>query len=107
LTRYARYGSVTASPRSSSTPCIQRRFQEGAHARSPPPTPRLPALVLALSLLAALLAAAAPALAGPSPAVAGAAAAPAERPAILFSADGMRPDLVDRYAADGDHAQPA
>ena len=28
-------------------------------------------------------------------------AAPAEQSAILFAADGMRPDLVDRFAAGG------
>jgi 2',3'-cyclic-nucleotide 2'-phosphodiesterase (5'-nucleotidase family)/predicted AlkP superfamily phosphohydrolase/phosphomutase len=60
---------------------------------------RLPA-VLVLAVLAALLATAAPAPASPS-AVAGAVAKPAERSAILFAADGMRPDLVDRFAASG------
>ena len=33
--------------------------------------------------------------------MAGAAAAPHEQPAILFASDGMRPDLVDRFAASG------
>ena len=61
---------------------------------------RLPA-VLVLAVLAALLATAAPAPASPS-AVAGAVAPPAERSAILFASDGMRPDLVDRFAASGD-----
>jgi len=51
-------------------------------------------------VLAALLATAAPAPASPS-AMAGAVAPPAERSAILFAADGMRPDLVDRFAASG------
>ena len=60
---------------------------------------RLPA-VLVLAVLAALLATAAPAPASPS-AVAGAVAKPAERSAILFASDGMRPDLVDRFAASG------
>ena len=59
---------------------------------------RLPALALVVAVLAALLATAAPAPASPLPA----AAAPAEQPAILFAADGMRPDLVDRFAAAGD-----
>ena len=57
---------------------------------------RLPA-VLVVAVLAALLATAAPAPASPSPA----AAAPAEQPAILFASDGMRPDLVDRFADRG------
>ena len=57
---------------------------------------RLPA-VLVLAVLAALLATAAPA---PASTLAAAAAA-AERSAILFAADGMRPDLVDRFAAAG------
>ena len=58
---------------------------------------RLPSLVLVVAVLAALLATAAPAPATPLPA----AAAPAEQSAILFAADGMRPDLVDRFAASG------
>ena len=58
---------------------------------------RLSALLLVLSVLGALLANAAPAPAS----VAAAAAPPAEQPAILFAADGMRPDLVDRFAASG------
>ncbi|HJU01717.1 MAG TPA: 5'-nucleotidase C-terminal domain-containing protein [Actinomycetes bacterium] len=49
-------------------------------------------------MLGALLATAAPAPAS----VAAAAAPPREQPAILFAADGMRPDLVDRFAARGD-----
>ena len=57
---------------------------------------RLPALALVVAVLAALLATAAPAPASPSPA-----AAPAEQSAILFAADGMRPDLVDRFADSG------
>jgi hypothetical protein len=58
---------------------------------------RLSALALVVAVLAALLATAAPAPASSSPA----AAAPAEQSAILFAADGMRPDLVDRFAAGG------
>ena len=58
---------------------------------------RLPSLVLVVAVLAALLATAAPAPATPLPA----AAAPTEQSAILFAADGMRPDLVDRFAASG------
>ena len=58
---------------------------------------RVSALFLVLSVLGALLANAAPAPAS----VAAAAAPPAEQPAILFAADGMRPDLVDRFAASG------
>ena len=58
---------------------------------------RLPSLVLVVAVLAALLATAAPTPATPLPA----AAAPAEQSAILFAADGMRPDLVDRFAASG------
>ncbi|HET9289685.1 MAG TPA: alkaline phosphatase family protein, partial [Actinomycetes bacterium] len=57
----------------------------------------LSALALVIAVLAALLATAAPAPA----ANAAAAAAPAEQAAILFAADGMRPDLVDRFAAAG------
>jgi hypothetical protein len=53
--------------------------------------------VLVLAVLAALVATAAPAPASPSPA----AAAPHEQPAILFASDGMRPDLVDRFASSG------
>jgi predicted AlkP superfamily pyrophosphatase or phosphodiesterase len=37
-----------------------------------------------------------------APASVAAAPPPAEQPAILFAADGMRPDLVDRFAASGD-----
>src|SRR5215218_8896684 len=81
----------------SSTACIQRRFQEGVHGRSPPLLPSCLRPLLVLSVLGALLANAAPAPAS----VAAAAAPPAEQPAILFSADGMRPDLVDRFAAAG------
>ncbi|MDP9208867.1 MAG: alkaline phosphatase family protein, partial [Actinomycetota bacterium] len=62
---------------------------------------RLSTLALVVAVLAALLATAAPAPASPTSAVAGAAAAPEERSAILFAADGMRPDLVDRFAASG------
>jgi 2',3'-cyclic-nucleotide 2'-phosphodiesterase (5'-nucleotidase family)/predicted AlkP superfamily phosphohydrolase/phosphomutase len=58
---------------------------------------RVSTLLLVLSVLGALLANAAPAPAS----VAAAAAPPAEQPAILFAADGMRPDLVDRFAASG------
>jgi predicted AlkP superfamily pyrophosphatase or phosphodiesterase len=61
----------------------------------------LPTLALVVAVLAALLATAAPAPASPSSAVAAVAAQPAEQPAILFAADGMRPDLVDRFAASG------
>ena len=57
------------------------------------------ALLLVLSVLGALLATAASA---PASVAAAASAPPAERPAILFAADGMRPDLVDRFAARGD-----
>ena len=57
----------------------------------------LSALALVIAVLAALLATAAPAPASPPAAV----AAPAEQSAILFAADGMRPDLVDRFAAAG------
>jgi hypothetical protein len=63
--------------------------------------PRSLPAALVVAVLAALLATAAPAPASPSRAVAGAAAAPHERPAILFASDGMRPDLVDRFAATG------
>ncbi|HEX7148445.1 MAG TPA: alkaline phosphatase family protein, partial [Actinomycetota bacterium] len=63
--------------------------------------PRLSTLALVVAVLAALLATAAPAPASPTSAVAGAAAAPEEQSAILFAADGMRPDLVDRFAASG------
>jgi hypothetical protein len=59
---------------------------------------RVSALALVVAVLAALLATAAPAPANSLPA----AAAPAEQSAILFAADGMRPDLVDRFAAAGD-----
>ena len=59
---------------------------------------RVSALLLVLSVLGALLATAASA---PASVAAAAAAPPAERPAILFAADGMRPDLVDRFAARG------
>jgi 2',3'-cyclic-nucleotide 2'-phosphodiesterase (5'-nucleotidase family) len=62
---------------------------------------RLSALALVVAVLAALLATAAPAPASPASAVAGAAAAPDEQSAILFAADGMRPDLVDRFVASG------
>ena len=62
---------------------------------------RLSTLALVVAVLAALLATAAPAPASPTSAVAGAAAAPEEQSAILFAADGMRPDLVDRFAASG------
>jgi predicted AlkP superfamily pyrophosphatase or phosphodiesterase len=62
---------------------------------------RLSAVTLVIAVLAALLATAAPAPAGPSSTVAAVAAQPAEQPAILFAADGMRPDLVDRFAATG------
>ena len=58
---------------------------------------RLFSLALVVAVLGALLATAAPAPASPL----SAAAAPAEQPAILFAADGMRPDLVDRFAASG------
>ncbi|HSO54577.1 MAG TPA: alkaline phosphatase family protein, partial [Actinomycetes bacterium] len=61
---------------------------------------RLSTLALVVAVLAALLATAAPAPASPTSAVAGA-AAPEEQSAILFAADGMRPDLVDRFAASG------
>jgi 2',3'-cyclic-nucleotide 2'-phosphodiesterase (5'-nucleotidase family)/predicted AlkP superfamily phosphohydrolase/phosphomutase len=57
----------------------------------------LSALALVIAVLAALLATAAPAPASPPVA----AAAPEEQSAILFAADGMRPDLVDRFAAAG------
>ena len=59
--------------------------------------PRSLPAALVVAVLAALLATAAPATASPSRA----AAAPHERPAILFASDGMRPDLVDRFAARG------
>ena len=62
--------------------------------RRPRPLPA----VLVVAVLAALLATAAPAPASPSRAV----AAPHEQPAILFASDGMRPDLVDRFATSGD-----
>ena len=58
---------------------------------------RLFSLALVVAVLGALLATAAPAPASTLAAV----AAPAEQSAILFAADGMRPDLVDRYAASG------
>src|SRR5512132_4356873 len=58
--------------------------------RRPRPLPA----ALVVAVLAALLATAAPA---PSRA----AAAPHQQPAILFASDGMRPDLVDRFAASG------
>jgi hypothetical protein len=64
---------------------------------------RVSALALVVAVLAALLATAAPAPASSLPA----AAAPAEQSAILFAADGMRPDLVDRFAGRRGHAQPA
>jgi hypothetical protein len=64
---------------------------------------RLSALALVVAVLAALLATAAPAPASSLPA----AAAPAEQSAILFAADGMRPDLVDRFAAAGAMPNPA
>jgi predicted AlkP superfamily pyrophosphatase or phosphodiesterase len=57
----------------------------------------LSALALVIAILAASPATAAPAAASPAPA----AAAPPEQSAILFAADGMRPDLVDRFAAVG------
>ena len=59
--------------------------------------PRRLTAVLVLAVLAALVATAAPAPASPSLA----AAAPHEQSAILFASDGMRPDLVDRFAASG------
>src|SRR5215216_4492821 len=91
--------SATASPGSASPPV------SSAGSRKVPMVARrhprsLPA-ALVVAVLAALLATAAPAPASPSRAVAGAAAAPHERPAILFASDGMRPDLVDRFAARG------
>ena len=58
--------------------------------RRPRPLPA----ALVVTVVAALLATAAPA---PSRA----AAVPHEQPAILFASDGMRPDLVDRFAASG------
>jgi 2',3'-cyclic-nucleotide 2'-phosphodiesterase (5'-nucleotidase family)/predicted AlkP superfamily phosphohydrolase/phosphomutase len=61
--------------------------------RRPRPLPA----ALVVAVLAALLATAGPAPASPRSAV----AAPAEQSAILFAADGMRPDLVDRFAAGG------
>jgi hypothetical protein len=64
--------------------------------------PRSLPAALVVAVLAALLATAAPAPASPSRAVAGAATGAHERPAILFASDGMRPDLVDRFAARGD-----
>ena len=57
----------------------------------------LPAIALVVAVLAALLATAAPAPASPVAAQ----AAPDDQSAILFAADGMRPDLVDRFAASG------
>jgi Type I phosphodiesterase / nucleotide pyrophosphatase len=56
---------------------------------------RLFSLALVIAVLGALLATAGPA------STAAAQAAPAEQAAILFAADGMRPDLVDRFAASG------
>jgi predicted AlkP superfamily pyrophosphatase or phosphodiesterase len=56
---------------------------------------RLFSLALVIAVLGALLATAGPA------STAAAQAAPAGQASILFAADGMRPDLVDRFAASG------
>src|SRR5215212_3650404 len=92
LTRFARYGSVTASPGSALPPASSAGSRKLSMAASRRFSHRVSALLLVLSVLGALLATAA---------VAAAAAPPSEQPAILFAADGMRPDLVDRFAAGG------